>query len=128
MSSEAWQSAKSSYESVLKISRLRYTYLALMPWLIDQIIESKYASLFFPGMSHMNLFIQPTFELNIDKHHWIVIHPKVNWFTLHYCYSDVQDTFLYDEYKVFLKADARNIILKLMERLEQWKSINLHIQ
>ncbi|KJH70014.1 hypothetical protein [Aliterella atlantica] len=127
MSYEEWHSAKSGYKSVLEnIPRLGHTYLAHMPWLIDQIIESKYALIFFPGRSHMNLFIQPTFELDIDEHYWIVIHPKASWFTLHYCYLDGEDIFTYDEYKVVLK-EVKNLLLKLMERLEQWKLENLPI-
>lgn len=122
MSPEEWYSTKNSYESVLKSSR-RLTYLSHMPWLIDQIIESKYASVFFPGLSHMNLFIQPTVELD-TQHHWIVIHPKASWFTLHYCYSDNQGMFTYDEYKVALK-EVKNLLLELMERLEKWKVENL---
>ncbi|MBV6623479.1 MAG: hypothetical protein KI793_11180 [Rivularia sp. (in: Bacteria)] len=123
MSIKRWHSVKNSYESVLQES-LRFTHLSDMPWLIDQIIESKYASKFFPGLSHMSLFIQPTIELDTRKDCWIVIHPRANWFMLHYCYSDKQGIFTYDEYKVVLK-DVKNLLFELMESLEKWKVENL---
>ena len=93
-----------------------------MPWLIDQIIESKYASIFFPGLSHMNLSIHPTEYLR-TPHRRIIIYPKASWFTLHYSYLGEKDIYTFDEYKVVLE-EVKNLLLELMERLEKWKVEN----
>ncbi|MBN3897071.1 MAG: hypothetical protein HWQ41_17880 [Nostoc sp. NOS(2021)] len=121
MSNEDWYNIKSAYQYALQ-TRLRHTYLVHMPWLIDQIIESRFTS-FFATVSHMNLIVHPTIDLN-PKHHRIAIYPKYSWFTLHYSYLDLEDIYTYDEYKVVLE-DVKNILWQLMERLDKWRVKNL---
>ncbi len=121
MSNEDWYNIKNAYEYALEKTS-RHTYLVHMPWLVDQIIESRFIS-FFATASHMNLIIHPTIDLN-SKHHRIAIYPKASWFTLHYSYYDLKDIYTYEEYKVVLE-DVNNILWQLMERLDKWKVKNL---
>ncbi|MEH2075092.1 MAG: hypothetical protein V7K57_11975 [Nostoc sp.] len=115
MKNENWYNIKSTYEYALEKTS-RHTYLVHLPWLIDQIIESKFI-LFFATVSRLNLIIHPTLDLN-SKHPRIAIYPKASWFTLHYSYYDLKDIYEYDEYKVLLE-DVKNTLWQLMERLDK---------
>ncbi|RCJ28911.1 hypothetical protein A6770_00480 [Nostoc minutum NIES-26] len=121
MSRQEWYNIKKSYEIFLDIKKT--PSLEKMPWLVDQIIESKYVDIFFPSMSlsclHINLSGDWRDSGKLPK---ITVDPKWNWVTFHYCHFNKpkSDTF-FDEFKVMVDQiyQVRETLFGLLERLEK---------
>lgn len=123
MLKKEWYSIKKSYEILL--DKRQTPSLEKMPWLVDQIIESKYVNIFFPSMSlsclHINLSGDWHDSGKLPK---ITVEPKYNWLTFHYCHFNEpeSDTF-FDELKVMIDQiyQVRKTLFGLLERLEKWQ-------
>lgn len=119
MSKKDWDSIKNSYEIYWASRTLAFEK---MPWLIQQIIESKYAEMFFPSTSHTSLHINLStywdHNYNMPK---IVVAPQRNWVTFRYYRVDKSDPCKFDWYKITIDqiTQLKTTLFKLLERLEK---------